>query len=192
MQALDKHPNKQLLSNHLGQLRALEEEEQGLQQVGTQRLCSSIQRATGSPYCPPLFPQALNENERIISSTRAKLAHPPRDLLPMDAAQAALYVTWKKALAEREELLRQARQRKHELLQDLKARHESQVVLLEMERRAAVDNIKDSLVAEKEVRGMTAKPPHSSVTTHNGCVGVTVLASWRPKPVTSWPRLRRV
>ena len=49
MQALDKHPNKQLLSNHLGQLRALEEEEQGLQQVGTTSLCSSIQMATGSP-----------------------------------------------------------------------------------------------------------------------------------------------
>lgn len=80
---------------------------------------------------------------------RARLANPPASVLPSDPAKASLYVAWKRALAEREELLRVARRRKHELLRDLKARHETQVVLLELERRAAVEGLKTNVVEER-------------------------------------------
>lgn len=86
----------------------------------------------------------------VQSKVRARLANPPPSLLPTDPAKASLYLAWKRALAEREELLRQARKRKHELIRDLKTRHETQVVLLEMERRAAVDNLNKSVEAERE------------------------------------------
>jgi len=46
-------------------------------------------------------------------------------------------------------LLRQARKRKHALLDDLKARHETQVVLLELERRAAVEGLRESVESER-------------------------------------------
>lgn len=71
-------------------------------------------------------------------------------MLPSDPARAKLYIMWKRALAEREELLKQARRRKHELMKDLKARHESQVVLLELERRAAVETLRESVRTEQE------------------------------------------
>ena len=46
-------------------------------------------------------------------------------------------------------MLRQARLRKHALLRDLRARHETQLVLLEMERRGAVDGLRASVAAER-------------------------------------------
>jgi RhoGEF domain len=91
---------------------------------------------------------ALAEHEDTLAQVRARLAHPPSSVLPSDPAKAQLYIAWKRALAEREELLRQARKRKHELLRDLKARHETQVVLLEMERRAAVDGLREAVSSE--------------------------------------------
>lgn len=93
--------------------------------------------------------QALAEHEDTLAQVRSRLANPPASVLPQDPAKASLYLAWKRALAEREELLRQARRRKHELLRDLKARHETQVVLLEMERRAAVDGLREQVTAEK-------------------------------------------
>lgn len=51
--------------------------------------------------------------------------------------------------AERDELLRSARRRKAELLRDLKARHETQVVLLEMERRSALEGLRASVAGER-------------------------------------------
>ena len=92
---------------------------------------------------------ALEEHEDTLARVRAALANPHPSVLPTDPAKAALYTAWKRALAEREELLRAARRRKHELLRDLKARHETQVVLLEMERRAAVDGVRDAVAAER-------------------------------------------
>ena len=77
----------------------------------------------------------LNEHEETLAQIRMRLANPPTSVLPTDQAKAALYLSWKRALAEREELLRQARRRKHELLRDLKARFETQV---RAQRRAAV------------------------------------------------------
>jgi hypothetical protein len=71
--------------------------------------------------------EALEEHEDTLAKVRARLANPPASVLPSDPAKASLYIAWKRALAEREELLRQARRRKHELLRDLKARHETQV-----------------------------------------------------------------
>jgi len=71
--------------------------------------------------------EALEEHEDTLAKVRARLANPPASVLPADPAKASLYIAWKRALAEREELLRQARRRKHELLRDLKARHETQV-----------------------------------------------------------------
>jgi chromosome segregation ATPase len=91
----------------------------------------------------------LAEHEETLSQIRMRLANPPTSVLPSDQAKAALYLSWKRALAEREELLRQARRRKHELLRDLKARFETQVVLLELERRSAVDGLKEAVAAEK-------------------------------------------
>lgn len=91
----------------------------------------------------------LAEHEEALAQVRARLANPPPSVLPSDPAKASLYITWKRALAEREELLRQARRRKHELLRDLKARHETQVVLLELERRAAVDGLKSAVEGER-------------------------------------------
>lgn len=92
---------------------------------------------------------ALAEHEETLAQVRARLANPPASVLPADPAKASLYIAWKKALAEREELLRAARRRKHELLKDLKARHETQVVLLELERRSAVDSLKDAVQNER-------------------------------------------
>jgi len=91
----------------------------------------------------------LLEHEETLSQIRQRLANPPTSVLPSDPAKASLYVSWKRALAEREEYLRQARRRKHELLRDLKARFETQVVLLEMERRNAVDGLKEAVSAER-------------------------------------------
>lgn len=81
---------------------------------------------------------------------RTRLANPPSSVLPNDPAKASLYLAWKRALAERDDLLRQARHRKHELLRDLKARHETQVILLEMERRSQVEKLKQAVATEKE------------------------------------------
>lgn len=91
----------------------------------------------------------LMEHEETLSQIRARLANPPSSVLPSDPAKASLYIAWKRALAEREEYLRQARRRKHELLRDLKARFETQVVLLEMERRNAVDGLKEAVTVER-------------------------------------------
>ena len=92
---------------------------------------------------------SLAEHEETLAAIRARLANPPASVLPADPAKASLYIAWKRALAEREELLRQARKRKHDLLRDLKARFETQVVLLEMERRSAVDGLRASVEAER-------------------------------------------
>lgn len=91
----------------------------------------------------------LSEHEEALAQVRARLANPPASVLPSDAAKASLYIAWKRALAEREELLRQARKRKHDLLRDLRARHETQVVLLELERRSAVDGLRTAVDAER-------------------------------------------
>ena len=91
----------------------------------------------------------LAEHEEALAQVRNRLANPPASVLPSDLAKASLYVAWKRALAEREDLLRHARARKHELLKDLKARHETQVVLLELERRSAVDGLKEAVAAER-------------------------------------------
>lgn len=91
----------------------------------------------------------LAEHEEALSQVRNRLANPPASVLPSDLAKASLYVAWKRALAEREELLRHARARKHELLKDLKARHETQIVLLELERRSAVDGLKEAVSNER-------------------------------------------
>lgn len=91
----------------------------------------------------------LAEHEEALAQVRNRLANPPASVLPSDLAKASLYVAWKRALAEREELLRHARARKHELLKDLKARHETQIVLLELERRSAVDGLKDAVANER-------------------------------------------
>lgn len=101
--------------------------------------------------------EALEEHEDTLAKVRARLANPPQSVLPADPAKASLYIAWKRALAEREELLRQARKRKHELLRDLKARHETQVVLLELERRAAVEGLRESVASERaKVEGYKA------------------------------------
>lgn len=101
--------------------------------------------------------EALEEHEDTLAKVRARLANPPQSVLPADPAKASLYIAWKRALAEREELLRQARRRKHELLRDLKARHETQVVLLELERRAAVEGLRESVAGERaKVEGYKA------------------------------------
>lgn len=91
----------------------------------------------------------LAEHEEALAQVRNRLANPPASVLPSDLAKASLYVAWKRALAEREELLRHARARKHELLKDLKARHETQIVLLELERRSAVDGLKEAVANER-------------------------------------------
>ena len=91
----------------------------------------------------------LSEHEEALAQVRARLANPPASVLPSDAAKASLYIAWKRALAEREELLRQARKRKHDLLRDLRARHETQVVLLELERRSAVDGLRTAVESER-------------------------------------------
>ena len=69
----------------------------------------------------------LAEHEDTLSQIRQRLANPPASVLPTDQAKQALYLAWKRALAEREEYLRQARRRKHDLLKDLKIRFETQV-----------------------------------------------------------------
>lgn len=66
--------------------------------------------------------QTLHKQEDTLAELRSRLSHPPPELLPRDEARAQLYVMWKRALAEKEELLRQARRRKHELMKDLKVR----------------------------------------------------------------------
>jgi len=93
---------------------------------------------------------ALEEHEQVLAEIRGRLANPPPAVLPSDATRASLYTAWKRALADREELLRQARARKRELMRDLKARHETQIVLLEMERRNALDSLRNAVTAEKE------------------------------------------
>lgn len=92
---------------------------------------------------------ALEEHEQVLAEIRGRLANPPPAVLPADATRASLYTAWKRALADREELLRQARARKRELMRDLKARHETQIVLLEMERRASLDSLRAAVSSEK-------------------------------------------
>ena len=177
--------------------RELEEEVGGCS-VGLIASCrghaTAARRGPGHPFVP--FPArlqearlstALAEHEETLAAVRARLAHPPASALPTDPAKAALYVAWKRALAERDELLRGARRRKAELLRDLKARHETQVralradgalpttttascdidsshercstylpcvsrlqvVLLEMERRSAIEGLRASVAEER-------------------------------------------
>ncbi len=59
--------------------------------------------------------------------------------------QAELYVSWKKALAEREELLSAARHRRYEALDDLRIRHERQIIVLENERRETLGVVYDAV-----------------------------------------------
>ncbi len=135
-------------------LRALQEEERELMA----RLSTSENRGVFEMFLhrkkeleaeEAKLSATLAEHEETLSQIRMRLANPPTSVLPSDQAKAALYLSWKRALAEREELLRQARRRKHELLRDLKARFETQVVLLELERRSAVDGLKEAVAAEK-------------------------------------------
>lgn len=94
--------------------------------------------------------QTLEEHEETLAQIRQRLANPPQSILPSDPTKARLYVAWKRALADREDLLRQARRRKHELMRNLKERHETQIVLLEMERRAAVEGLQSAVDEEKK------------------------------------------
>jgi len=94
--------------------------------------------------------QTLEEHEETLAQIRQRLANPPKSVLPSDPTKARLYVAWKRALADREDLLRQARRRKHELMRNLKERHETQIVLLEMERRAAVEGLQSAVGQEKK------------------------------------------
>ena len=92
---------------------------------------------------------AIEEHEEVLASVRERLAAPPAAVLPADPTKASLYVAWKRALADREQVLRDARRRKRALLRDLKSRHEAQIVLLEMERRATLDGLRKSVENER-------------------------------------------
>jgi hypothetical protein len=60
-------------------------------------------------------------------------------------AQAQLYLSWKKAQLEREELLCAARHRRYSALTDLRIRHENHIIVLENERRAALGAVVDAV-----------------------------------------------
>ncbi len=93
--------------------------------------------------------ELLEQHEETLAELRERLANPPEELLPSDPAKRQLYVAWKSALRDREEILRQARSRKHRLMRDLREQHETQVILLEMQRRAAVDGLREAVDEER-------------------------------------------
>jgi hypothetical protein len=91
----------------------------------------------------------LEQHEATLSDLRDRLAAPPESVLPSDPVKRRLYIAWKSALRDREEILRQARARKHRLMRDLREQHETQVILLEMQRRAAVDGLREAVDEER-------------------------------------------
>lgn len=93
--------------------------------------------------------ELLEQHERTLAELRERLANPPDEVLPSDPAKRQLYVAWKSALRDREDILRQARARKHRLMRDLREQHETQVILLEMQRRAAVDGLREAVAEER-------------------------------------------
>lgn len=91
----------------------------------------------------------LEQHENTLAQLRERLANPPEEVLPADPAKRQLYIAWKTALRDREEILRQARARKHRLMRDLREQHETQVILLEMQRRSAVDGLREAVEEER-------------------------------------------
>ena len=113
-------------------LRTLQEEERELyaRMVGSEHRGvyeAFLQRKKDLEEEELRLTSTLAEHEDTLSQIRQRLANPPASVLPTDQAKQALYLAWKRALAEREEYLRQARRRKHDLLKDLKIRFETQV-----------------------------------------------------------------
>jgi hypothetical protein len=100
----------------------------------------------------------LAEHEDTLSQIRQRLANPPASVLPTDQAKQALYLAWKRALAEREEYLRQARRRKHDLLKDLKKIKEAAKKLREQADRMAIleRNVQDEDPPEGDPPGKAA------------------------------------
>ena len=94
--------------------------------------------------------KALEEHEDALEEIRERLANPPQSLLPSDPHKSALYLTWKRSLADREKLLRQARKRKHNLIRTLKARHESQILSVEAKNRNKINRLKEEIDRERE------------------------------------------
>lgn len=92
---------------------------------------------------------ALEEHEEALAQVRSRLANPPANILPSDPAKAAMYIAWKRALMERDELLRQARIKKHTILRDLRTRFETQLVLLELEKRNSLLVLQNSVNEER-------------------------------------------
>ena len=68
-------------------------------------------------------------------------------------SQAQLYVSWKKALLEREDILCATRHRRYEAMADLRTRHENQIIVLENQRRENLGAVLDAVEAVRGLQG---------------------------------------
>lgn len=94
----------------------------------------------------------VEQHEEALADIRASLCDRKRieQFLPADPARQQLYLHWKQALADKEALLRQARRRKYDMMRTLKARHEAAILMLEQERRAALEELEVGVAAKRE------------------------------------------